>query len=121
MADAADEVARAGSALTRSDLLRKGTAAAFAVSMFGGLTDRALSVYGPVNIGNSGEFSIKELAVLVIEKIDTAAGTTFAPLPSDDPRQRQPDISLARKLLGWEPRVPLSEGLDRTIAYFRDL
>ena len=78
-------------------------------------------VTGPVNIGNPSEFSMKELADLVIEKIDTAAGTTFAPLPSDDPRQRQPDITLARNLLGWEPKVPLSQGLDKTIAYFREL
>ncbi len=78
-------------------------------------------VTGPVNIGNPSEFSMKELADLVIEKVDTASGTTFAPLPSDDPRQRQPDISLARELLGWEPKVPLSQGLDKTIAYFREL
>ena len=78
-------------------------------------------VTGPVNVGNPSEFSMKDLADLVIEKVDTAAGTTFAPLPSDDPRQRQPDITLARKLLGWEPKVPLSDGLDKTIAYFREL
>jgi len=64
---------------------------------------------------------MKELADLVIEKVNTSGGTTFAPLPSDDPRQRQPDITLARELLGWEPRIPLSEGLDKTIGYFREL
>jgi len=64
---------------------------------------------------------MRELADLVIEKVGSTAGTTLAPLPSDDPRQRQPDITLARKLMDWEPRVPLSEGLDKTIAYFRDL
>jgi UDP-glucuronate decarboxylase len=78
-------------------------------------------VTGPVNIGNPSEFSMKELADLVIEKVNTSGGTTFAPLPSDDPRQRQPDITLARELLGWEPRIPLSEGLDKTIGYFREL
>ena len=85
------------------------------------LMGTADDVTGPVNIGNPSEFSMKELADLVIEKVDTSAGTTFAHLPSDDPRQRQPDITLARKLLGWEPRIPLSEGLDKTIAYFREL
>ena len=76
-------------------------------------------VTGPINIGNPHEFSMKELAGLVTQKVKTDAGTTFAPLPSDDPRQRQPDISLAREVLGWEPRVPLSDGLDQTIEYFR--
>ena len=78
-------------------------------------------VTGPVNIGNPAEFSMRELADLVIDKVESSAGTTFAPLPSDDPRQRQPDITLARNLLGWEPRVPLTDGLDHTIGYFRDL
>jgi UDP-glucuronate decarboxylase len=64
---------------------------------------------------------MRELADLVIEKTGSSAGTTFAPLPSDDPKQRQPDITLARKLLGWEPRVALSDGLDQTIGYFREL
>ena len=85
------------------------------------LMGTADEVTGPVNIGNPDEFSMKELANLVIEKVDTSAGTTVAPLPSDDPRQRQPDITLARKLLNWEPRVALSDGLDRTIDYFRRL
>jgi UDP-glucuronate decarboxylase len=85
------------------------------------LMDTADEVTGPVNIGNPSEFSMRELADLVIEKVGSSAGTTFAPLPSDDPRQRQPDITLARKLLGWEPRVALSDGLDQTIGYFREL
>ena len=76
-------------------------------------------VTGPVNIGNPNEFSMVELAQLVIEKVDTAAGTVFAPLPSDDPRQRQPDIKRARTLLKWEPCVSLAEGLERTIEYFK--
>jgi UDP-glucuronate decarboxylase len=78
-------------------------------------------VTGPVNIGNPSEFSMRELADLVIEKVETSVGTALAPLPSDDPRQRQPDITLARTLLHWEPRVPLTDGLDRTISYFREL
>jgi UDP-glucuronate decarboxylase len=78
-------------------------------------------VTGPVNIGNPSEFSMRELADLVIEKVETSVGTALAPLPSDDPRQRQPDIRLARTLLHWEPRVPLTDGLDRTISYFREL
>jgi UDP-glucuronate decarboxylase len=85
------------------------------------LMDTTDEVTGPVNIGNPSEFSMRELADLVIEKTGSSAGTTFAPLPSDDPKQRQPDITLARKLLGWEPRVALSDGLDQTIGYFRGL
>ena len=85
------------------------------------LMDTTDEVTGPVNIGNPSEFSMRELADLVIEKTGSSAGTTFAPLPSDDPKQRQPDITLARKLLGWEPRVALSDGLDQTIGYFREL
>ena len=76
---------------------------------------------GPVNLGNPSEFSMRELADLVIQKVRSPAGTTFTALPRDDPRQRQPDITLARNLLGWEPRVTLNDGLDQTIAYFRDL
>ena len=85
------------------------------------LMDTPDGVTGPVNIGNPSEFSMRELADLVIQKVESSAGTTLAPLPSDDPRQRQPDITLARQLLGWEPRVALSDGLDQTIAYFREL
>ena len=85
------------------------------------LMGTADEVTGPVNIGNPSEFSMRDLADLVIEKVDTSTGTTFAPLPSDDPRQRQPDITLARTLLDWEPRVALTDGLDRTIDYFREL
>lgn len=74
---------------------------------------------GPVNIGNPGEFTIKELAEMVIEKTGSASALIYEPLPQDDPTQRKPDITLARKELGWEPRIPLSEGLDKTIEYFR--
>jgi len=74
---------------------------------------------GPVNVGNPGEFTILELAEQVIELTGSKSRIIFKPLPSDDPLQRQPDISLAREKLGWEPTVPLEEGLKRTIAYFK--
>ncbi len=79
------------------------------------------SVVGPVNIGNPGEFSVLDLARIVIEMTGSTSTLGFLPLPQDDPRQRQPDITLARSLLGWEPHVPLRAGLEKTIAYFSDL
>ncbi|MCA1653262.1 MAG: UDP-glucuronic acid decarboxylase family protein [Sphingomicrobium sp.] len=83
------------------------------------LMNSPAEVTGPVNLGNPVEFSMKQLAELVQEKTGSKLDLQFQPLPQDDPRQRQPDISKARTLLGWEPKVPLSEGLDRTIDYFR--
>jgi UDP-glucuronate decarboxylase len=75
---------------------------------------------GPVNIGNPGEFTMLELARLVIELTGASSRIVHRPLPQDDPKQRKPDISLAReKLAGWEPTIPLREGLKRTIAYFK--
>ncbi|NLI24456.1 MAG: SDR family oxidoreductase [Bacteroidales bacterium] len=76
---------------------------------------------GPVNIGNPSEFTIRELAEKVIRITGSRSGITYRPLPEDDPVQRQPDISLARKVLNWEPRVSLDEGLDKTVAYFRKI
>ena len=76
---------------------------------------------GPVNIGNPGEFTIRGLAEMVLDKTGSISQLVEKPLPQDDPMQRCPDISLAREKLGWEPVVPLSEGLDGTIAYFRDV
>jgi len=76
---------------------------------------------GPVNIGNPGEFTIRELAEKVIEKVGGDLKIIEKPLPSDDPKQRKPDIALARERLGWEPVVQLDEGLDRTVAYFQEL
>lgn len=76
---------------------------------------------GPVNLGNPTEFTMRELAELVIELTGTKSKINMGPLPTDDPTQRQPDISLARENLGWEPAVQLKEGLDRTIAYFDKL
>ena len=72
----------------------------------------------PVNIGNPEEFTILELADLVLELTGARARTVFRPLPSDDPVQRCPDIDLARQHLGWQPRIPLRQGLERTIAHF---
>ncbi len=76
---------------------------------------------GPVNIGNPHEFTMKQLAEMVIELTGSRSKLAFKPLPADDPRQRQPDITLARTRLAWEPKVPLREGLARTIAYFRSI
>ncbi len=76
-------------------------------------------VTGPVNLGNPGEFTILELAEEVIRKIGSRSKIVHRPLPQDDPLQRRPDISLAENELGWRPTIPLSEGLDRTISYFR--
>ena len=75
-------------------------------------------VTGPINIGNPGEFTIRELAELVIELTASKSKLIFEPLPSDDPRQRRPDISKAKAVLGWEPKTQLREGLEKTIAYF---
>ena len=76
---------------------------------------------GPVNLGNPGEFTIRELAEIVLELTGAKGQLVFEPLPADDPRQRQPDISLAAKHLQWKPTIPLREGLERTIAWFRSV
>ena len=73
---------------------------------------------GPVNIGNPNEFTVLELARKVLEVTGSSSELVYEPLPVDDPTQRQPDISLARRALGWEPQVPLEEGLRRTAAWF---
>ena len=78
-------------------------------------------VVGPVNIGNPGEYTMLELAEMVLKLTGGRSKIVFKPLPPDDPTQRQPDITVARSTLGWEPKVPLQEGLERTIAYFRTL
>jgi UDP-glucuronate decarboxylase len=74
---------------------------------------------GPVNIGNPVEFTILELAQQVIELTASKSKIIYQPLPSDDPLQRKPDITLAKKELQWEPKVQLREGLQKTIEYFR--
>ena len=76
---------------------------------------------GPINIGNPGEFTIKELAELVIKLTNSNSKLVFMPLPQDDPTQRKPDISLAQKELSWSPTVPLEEGLKYTIEYFKKI
>jgi UDP-glucuronate decarboxylase len=74
---------------------------------------------GPVNIGNPGEFTMLELAELVLKKVGGKSKIVYKDLPADDPRQRQPDITLAKKYLKWEPKVPLEQGIEKTIEYFR--
>ena len=76
-------------------------------------------VTGPINLGNPGEFTIAELADLVIEQTGSTGGIEYLPLPQDDPVRRQPDITRAKEVLGWEPTIPLAQGLARTIDYFR--
>ncbi len=76
-------------------------------------------VTGPVNIGNPGEFNMRELADLVLDVTGSSSEIVYEPLPVDDPTQRKPDITLARERLGWEPQVALREGLERTAAWFR--
>jgi UDP-glucuronate decarboxylase len=73
---------------------------------------------GPINIGNPGEFTMLELAQRVLELTGSKSEIVFLPLPADDPRQRRPDISVAKQVLGWEPKIALDEGLIRTIRYF---
>jgi UDP-glucuronate decarboxylase len=75
---------------------------------------------GPVNIGNPREFTMIQLAELVLKMTGSRSKLVFKPLPSDDPRQRQPNISLAKEVLGWSPTTDLEQGLERTIKYFRD-
>jgi UDP-glucuronate decarboxylase len=75
-------------------------------------------VTGPINLGNTGEFTIRQLAEMVIDMTNSRSRIVSRPLPPDDPTQRQPDISKARELLGWQPTVTLAQGLERTIAFF---
>jgi UDP-glucuronate decarboxylase len=84
------------------------------------LMNSADDVTGPINIGNPVEFTMRELAEKVVQITGSKSQTALRPLPQDDPKQRQPNISQARERLGWEPRIPLDEGLRRTIDYFRE-
>jgi UDP-glucuronate decarboxylase len=77
-------------------------------------------IVGPMNLGNPGEFTMLELAEMTLKLVGGKSKIVHKPLPADDPKQRRPDISLARKVLGWEPKVPLEEGLKHTIAYFKE-
>ncbi len=85
------------------------------------LMDTPGEITGPINIGNPVEFTIRELAELVITLTGSSSKIVLRPLPDNDPRQRQPDISKARAVLEWEPKISLREGLTRTIAYFDEL
>ena len=78
-------------------------------------------VTGPINLGNPGEFSMLELAHHVLEKTNSSSRIVFESLPSDDPRKRKPDITLAKEILGWQPSVQLDAGLTKTIDYFKDI
>ena len=82
------------------------------------LMESGEDVTGPINLGNPGEFTMRELAELVLELTGSASKIEYRPLPADDPRQRKPDISKAKDVLGWGPTTPLREGLSRTIEYF---
>lgn len=84
------------------------------------LVDASDDNSAPVNIGNPGEFSIAELSEMVLEMTQSTSSVVHMALPQDDPRQRRPDISLARDTLNWEPKISLREGLERTIPYFAD-
>ena len=85
------------------------------------LMDSPSEVTGPVNLGNPGEFTMIELAEQVLKLTGSRSKIIHMPLPQDDPRQRRPDITLAKAKLGWEPKVPLAEGLKLTIEYFKQL
>jgi UDP-glucuronate decarboxylase len=85
------------------------------------LMDSPDAVTGPINLGNTHEIRVRELAEEVLGLTGSASTLVFRPLPQDDPMQRCPDITRARTTLGWEPRVSLREGLSRTVAYFRRL
>ena len=85
------------------------------------LMNSPAEVTGPINVGNPGEFTVKELADLVIDLVGSKAGVDYLPLPQDDPIRRQPDITRAKEQLGWEPTVSLAEGLPRAVEYFRQV
>jgi UDP-glucuronate decarboxylase len=85
------------------------------------LMNSARDVTGPVNLGNPGEFSIRELAEKVVARTDSGSKIVYETLPEDDPTQRQPDIEQARAVLGWEPEIALDVGLPRTIDYFANM
>jgi nucleoside-diphosphate-sugar epimerase len=74
----------------------------------------------PVNVGNPEEMTVLEMAELIRQAVNPRLEIIFEPLPTDDPRRRRPDINRARELLGWEPKVPVAEGLPRTIAWFKE-
>ena len=83
--------------------------------------DSADEVTGPVNLGNPGEFSMLELADIIIELTGSSSVCVHKELPPDDPVRRKPDITVAKEVLGWEPKVALREGLAKTVKYFRQV
>ncbi len=85
------------------------------------MMEAADDLVGPVNLGNPDEFTIRQLAESVLELTGSRSKLVFHPLPPDDPKQRRPDITLARQRLGWEPKLPLREGLVKTIEWFRSI
>jgi UDP-glucuronate decarboxylase len=85
------------------------------------LMESKSEIIGPINLGNPREFTIRQLAAIIIDLTGSGSRIIHRPLPQDDPKQRQPDISKAQELLGWEPVLPLTEGLKKTIAYFEEL
>ena len=85
------------------------------------LMDQPADLPGPMNLGNPNEFTIRELAQEVLRQTGSTSELVTRPLPADDPKQRQPDITFAKAQMGWEPKIQLSEGLARTIAYFKDI
>jgi UDP-glucuronate decarboxylase len=91
------------------------------IDAFLALMDSPETVTGPINLGNPVEFHMLDLAKLVLELTGSQSQLEFRPLPSDDPKQRRPDITFAREQLKWEPRIPLAQGLKATIAYFQSV
>lgn len=85
------------------------------------LMNSPASTPNPINLGNPGEFTVRQLAEKVLQQVGGASQLEQKPLPQDDPRQRQPDIAVASEVLGWKPKVPLDQGLEHTISYFRNL
>jgi UDP-glucuronate decarboxylase len=86
------------------------------------MMNNAEGFVGPVNIGNPGEFTMKELAEKILTLIpESTSKLVFKDLPSDDPKQRKPEIALAKEKLNWEPKIVLEEGLKKTIEYFREV
>lgn len=85
------------------------------------LMESETGVTGPVNLGNPDEFTMEELAEKIIELTGSESSLSYKPLPADDPKQRQPEIALAKKLLGWEPKIKLDRGLSKTIEYFKSI
>lgn len=83
------------------------------------LMESERSFPGPVNLGNAEEFSMRELAEKIVKLTKSSSKIVYRPLPEDDPKQRRPDLALAKAKLGWEPKVSIDEGLERTVAYFR--